>query len=58
MGHLPLYAECIQLMSLYLQGQILLEVTGNGSSHSGAAETNPTTSHEVEGLIPSLAQWV
>ena len=24
----------------------------------GAAETNPTRSHEVLGLIPGLAQWV
>ena len=28
------------------------------SSHCGAAETNPTRNHEVEGLIPALAQWV
>ena len=25
---------------------------------SGAAETNSTGNHEVEGLIPGLAQWV
>ena len=24
----------------------------------GTAETNPTRNHEVEGLIPGLAQWV
>ena len=29
-----------------------------GSSHLGAAETNLTGNHEVEGLIPGLAQWV
>ena len=29
-----------------------------GSSHGGAAETNPTRNHEVVGLIPGLAQWV
>ena len=29
-----------------------------GSSHHGAAEANPTRSHEVLGLIPGLAQWV
>ena len=29
-----------------------------GSSHRGAAETNPTRNHEVVGSIPSLAQWV
>ena len=28
------------------------------SSRRGAAETNPTRNHEVEGLIPGLAQWV
>ena len=29
-----------------------------GNSHHGAAETNPTRSHEVAGLIPGLAPWV
>ena len=29
-----------------------------GSSHRGAAETNPTTNHEVAGLTPGLTQWV
>ena len=29
-----------------------------GSSPCGAAETNPTRNHEVEGSIPGLAQWV
>ena len=29
-----------------------------GSSHHGAAETNPTRKHEVAGSIPGLAQWV
>ena len=29
-----------------------------GSSHRGAAETNPTGNHEVAGSIPGLAQWV
>ena len=29
-----------------------------GSSCHGAAETNPTRSHEVVGSIPGLAQWV
>ena len=28
------------------------------SSHRGAAETNPTRSHEVAGSIPGLDQWV
>ena len=28
------------------------------SSHCGAAETNPTSNHEVAGLIPGLTQWV
>ena len=31
---------------------------GAGSSHRGAAETNPIRNHEVEGSIPGLAQWV
>ena len=29
-----------------------------GSSHCGAGATNPTSNHEVSGLIPGLAQWV
>ena len=28
------------------------------SSHCGAAETNPTSNHEVSGSIPGLVQWV
>ena len=28
------------------------------SSHCGTAETNPTSNHEVGGLIPGLTQWV
>ena len=28
------------------------------SSHCGALETNPTSNHEVAGLIPGLPQWV
>ena len=31
---------------------------GSGSSHCGAAETNPTKNHEVVGSIPGVAQWV
>ena len=26
--------------------------------HCGPVEMNPTRNHEVEGLIPGLAQWV
>jgi len=33
------------------------EVKGS-KSHCGAAETNPTSIHEVSGLIPGLSQWV
>ena len=29
-----------------------------GSSHCGAAETNPTRNHEVAISTPGLAQWV
>ena len=32
--------------------------SGYGSSHCGAAETNPTKNHEVVGLIHGLALWV
>ena len=34
------------------------ELTANWSSHHGAAETNPTRNHEIEGSILGLAQWV
>lgn len=30
----------------------------DGSSHRGAAETNPTRNHEVAGSISGLTQWV
>ena len=30
----------------------------DGSSHCGTAEMNQIRNHEVEGLIPALAQWV
>ena len=30
----------------------------SGSSHHGAAETNPTRDHEDAGSMPDLAQWV
>ena len=29
-----------------------------GSSHHGAREMNPTSKHEVVGLIRGLTQWV
>ena len=29
-----------------------------GSSHHGAAETNPTRNHKLLGSIPGLTQWV
>ena len=28
------------------------------SSHCGAAEMNPTSNHEIAGLIPGFTQWV
>ena len=31
---------------------------GDGSSHRGAAEMNPTSEHEGAGSIPGLTQWV
>ena len=37
---------------------VALDKTDLRSSCRGAAEMNPTRNHEVEGLIPGLAQWV
>ena len=34
------------------------QMTIDGSSHCGAVETNPTSNHEVVGVIPGLSQWV
>ena len=34
------------------------KISYKGSSRHGAAETNPSSNHEVAGLIPGLAQWV
>ena len=36
----------------------LRKYVASGSSCCGAEETNPTSNHEVVGLIPGLAQWV
>ena len=36
----------------------LFKISDSWHSHCGAAETNPTRNHEVEGSIPGLAQWV
>ena len=33
-----------------------IKMIKSGSSHCGAAETNPTNIHEDAGLIPGLAQ--
>ena len=35
-----------------------VKITIMWSSHCGAAETNPTSNHEIEGSIPGLAQWL
>ena len=40
------------------QNTNILIKTGSRSSGRGAAEMNLTRNHEVEGLIPGLAQWV
>ena len=37
---------------------MLLQDIEYRSSRLGAVEMNPTRNHEVEGLIPGLAQWV
>ena len=38
--------------------EICFKICMNRSSHRGAAEMNPTRNHEVESLIPGLAEWV
>ena len=38
--------------------QVAFKSTGFNSSHGGSAETNLTSIHEDEDLIPGLAQWV
>ena len=40
------------------EGEAQLKTWKSGSSHRGAAETNPTGNHEIVGSIPGLAQWV
>ena len=35
-----------------------IKVLEKWSSRCGSLETNPSGNHEVEGLIPGLAQWV
>ena len=35
-----------------------LTLKNKGRSRYGAAETNPTSSHEVAGSVPGLSQWV
>ena len=40
------------------QPEVSLENRILGSSRCGAAEKNPTRSHEVAGSIPGLNQWV
>ena len=37
---------------------LALKLSALWSSHCGAVERNPTRNHEVEGLVPGLAQWV
>ena len=44
-----------------LTSLITMKITSKlheGSSHCGAAETNPTGIHEDVGLIPGLTQWL
>ena len=43
---------------LRVPGNLSHNQEGNqGSSCHGAAQTNPTRNHEVEGSIPALTQW-
>ena len=44
--------------SLYISFNNFKKRSSSRSSHSGAAEMNPTRNHEVVGSIPGLAQWV
>ena len=38
--------------------EMLKKQDNGGSSHCGAAETNPISIHEDADLIPGLAHWV
>ena len=51
-----LYNE--QVLVLYSEKKINVIKNVSWNSHRGAAETNPTRSHEVLGWIPGLTQWV
>ena len=43
---------------IYIFIYIPFKILFHGSSHSGSAVTNPTSTHEDAGSIPGLAQWV
>ena len=43
---------------MVVAGLLSLPKVNTGSSHRGAAESNPTRNHEVAGSIPGVTQQV
>ena len=51
------YDSAIPLLGIYFE-KMLIQKDACRSFRCGAAETNPTSDHEVAGSIADLVQWV